>query len=134
MENKFYVPELEEFCIGFEYQELNHKNEWFDKEYGSFLPKTISQYIKDKEIRVKHLDREDIEAEGWNYSNLAKNYCIIDDKQDGINTLGLWLNIVGDKIQIIDCRIPMHEVLFYGTIKNKTELRKLMIQLNIKTK
>lgn len=135
MESQYYTPEVEEFHKGFEF-------EWFDNQFKkqSFRITTdddleiIEDEIRERKIRVKYLDREDVKSLGWNYSNLAKNFCILTTESDGENNQGLWLNSIQNKYQIIDCRIPMHQVLFFGTIKNKSELKKIMIQTGIVNK
>lgn len=71
MENKYYTPTIEEFYIGFEYE-----SNYLEKE-GVWIKKVLTQeesgfffenYIADAsplEFRVKYLDQEDIQNEGW---------------------------------------------------------------------
>ena len=84
MENKYYTPEIEEFYVGFKYERGNKATEgnstkWYKEKI------TSAQEIVDifccEEIRVKYLDKEDIESlgftliqEGNTFSKLAKIY------------------------------------------------------------
>lgn len=130
--NKYYTPDYEEFCIGLEY-EIVGANTVEKYVFGidseeSFIPYYDIKYLKDdildKSLQVKYLDREDIEAEGW-----------IEDKRfpDNYTMPGFCLYVEEDKI-IIDNgeEYEMEIVYFRGNIKNKSELRRLMKQLNIK--
>jgi hypothetical protein len=120
MENKYYIPEISEFHVGFEYESKTLKNDvWEHRICASIDVFEACEALKYDEniVRVKYLDRQDIEECGWNYSNLAQRFCIIDESADGVNNQGLWLYYVGSKIRIADCRFPMHQVLFFGNIK-----------------
>ena len=88
MEKKYYTPSIEEFHVGFEY-EINQNNKWIKKEFNPVkkddsitsnlfefddvykrLKSITNRWDSEKkkvvvsyeEIRVKHLDREDIES------------------------------------------------------------------------
>lgn len=71
MENKYYTPNIEEFHVGFEYERLYQNDDilyQWDKEEMSvnFLTlDDIDNEILNEEIRVKFLDKEDIESLGW---------------------------------------------------------------------
>jgi hypothetical protein len=134
MENKYYTPKLGEFFQGFEYQVLRNNN--WEKEDLLYSNKYIKVHgfsyldslIQSNKVRVKYLDREDIESLGWKY--------LCDDK-DGRNH-SLYKK---DKYLISDYRTYDYEdikiwitggkVLFQGIIKNKSELIKLLKQLEI---
>jgi hypothetical protein len=71
--------------------------------------------------RVKYLDREDIESLGFkcmggNWYHDNKAYQII----------GTW-----ESIEVSRGQHEYRDVLFKGTIKNKSELKRLLKQLNI---
>ena len=140
--NKYYVPDISEFHVGFEYEEyINGRRDWVkqtvETSYSDQYPLCIAILIDrdDKydfeNLRVKLLDREDIESFGFKLSHLTERYCMIDKDADGVNNKGIWLYYVGDKMCIVDLRTQMHHNLFFGTIKNKSELRKLLFQLGI---
>lgn len=80
MENKYYTPEIEEFCVGFEYEYLekdfvirdgkrSYEYTWnkqlcfIGENYGFDLG-TIEGCL-DSQVRVKYLDQEDIESLGF---------------------------------------------------------------------
>ena len=76
MENKYYTPEIEEFCVGFEYESriAGYDDEWtkettyamFRDGWESNIDDVLAMY-KDggDEFRVKHLDSSDIESLGF---------------------------------------------------------------------
>jgi hypothetical protein len=130
---KYYTPEIEEFCIGFEYEREDYgeedvwKKEILDFEYGWL---EISQnFHKDK--RVKYLDQEDIESLGFkldpirSYFNYRNSFSLINEPYK------LSLDHIYNENRVI---LRAHKVdyptktLFEGTIKNLSELRKLLKQ------
>ncbi len=159
--NRYYTPKVEEFHVGFEFEVLQFLGEpIFDKVNGSVDLSTVEHtWIQQKikflsdvsenfcviysggekiqesignSIRVKYLDREDIESLG--FKETSNKYF----KKDALPSMGYWLNIVldlrfgWDDVTIRGTRGTTEEgYLFRGSIKNKSELRKLMLQLNI---
>lgn len=93
---------------------------------------TLSSFLKEGILRVKYLDQRDIESLDWKFekSKLKKNF--IDRFKYKQYTL---------EIRYSDCRIIIDKdlnafteypnILFYGIIKNKSELMKLLTQLEI---
>lgn len=135
MENKYYVPDIEEFHVGFEYEaKIYNSNEWVKL---AFKPNTFENsfdYDNDKgysvgeSIRVKFLDRQDIEELGW---ELRIGNSAFDSFVKGKNYI---LTSFGE--QKIDIRHvndwgDVETRLFCGTIRNKSELARLMLMLNI---
>lgn len=141
MENKYYIPEPEEFFMGFQFQYLSHAGEWLNHTFGeSSFNNTESDQYDDYLMkwahamtRVKCLNREDIESLGW---RCREPY--------------IWQFFVGnhDRYQLITPIYTKNEnfssdepiiikdtvenwYLFMGLIKNKSELVKLMKQLGI---
>ncbi len=128
---KYYTPTIEEFHVGFEFEQkignsVSTKDEVWLKSIFSFIPNAdkILEILSGDLIRVKLLDREDIESLGWiqrDYdtfdfgSNIAFEF--IPEETSYIYTYGGGKNL---------------DTIFKGTIKNKSELQKLMVQLNIK--
>lgn len=121
--SKYYTPEIEEFHVGFEFEEF-YNDVWNQRVYisGYFMDYDMScRFGKEKDkIRVKYLDREDIESTIFYFD---ENGCYHDrwaDKSlfhsDGENKV--MIKIKGDTV-------------FHGTIKNKSELKKLLKQLGI---
>lgn len=127
MENKYYTPNLEDFHVGFEYEVKEEKT--FEKVvfkitdiYNYPLINTIlnlQEKVEDSYIRVKYLDREDIESLGWSYNEEFKYFRIREDF--------ILLEYQNNEILIQEDG----ENLFWGKIKNKSELKKLMKQIGI---
>lgn len=137
---KYYTPSIEEFHVGFEYEELigvdNEQEDWSCK---SFNPKNYidryGEYTFDETplsdwIRVKYLDKEDIEELGfeesldepdewfWKFKGNIGIQLYFDDKYRNKDQ-GIGITIYDDKI------------IFSGYIKNKSELKVLLKQLGI---
>jgi hypothetical protein len=125
-ENKYYTPEIEEFHVGFEYEE---------KPKGSIeYAYTPNVWIKEYHLkhlftritpRVKHLDREDIESLGCEYFREEYPYAIykrgfvyVFFREEMPNNVIVSYDIDGYKSQI-----------FNGTVKNKSQLRNLFKML-----
>lgn len=147
MEAKYYVPDLYEFRVGFEFEckdALDKGEEDYRLCYlSSPLTKEskIIQKLEDGKIRVRYLNSNDIESLGFKF--------IKDDSTgDGHNRwydlysfnkydLAHWNGLGRDysvKSQIWDNKVLIQEddhTIFEGTIKNKCELEVLLKQLNI---
>lgn len=140
MDNKYYTPTIEDFHVGFEYEifedfDILPEKIWHKQVYGEdgndpeSMDFVLMGYM-DK-FRVKYLDREDIESMGWYFKS----------KTDG-GLDYLWSNnhihsIIFDPITK-RCVITIRDedrkedyTAFVGTIKNKSELKKIMQQTNI---
>jgi hypothetical protein len=167
METKYYTPSIDEFCIGFEYEYslMGHR---FVKENNTLVNRTepVKHWIKGivedidtlkmlevnfintDRLRVKYLDKVDIESLGFeeeDYSDLdigkfTKVYATFGKNKD-TKLYGATLftgNIVDSTYIKIDGAISpgpimgyLGRTIFKGNIKNKTELGKLLKQLNI---
>lgn len=141
-ENKYYTPSIEEFYVGFEYEELDWDE--FSREFGensthSFKEREWLEYLNLKamakhlethpnEIRVKYLDKEDIESFefkscgqlgipygiGDGYLTPDEEFCMIDHKKDN------WYTISKKN------KPNIYTNVFAGKIKNKSELAKIL--------
>jgi hypothetical protein len=122
--SKYYTPEIEEFHVGFEYQ-FRIGSSWVDMVYTS--AHGLEGRILTDLVRVKYLDREDIESLGFKY--LKKGW--------GDESLVFRLNkSVGYELYFRgrgSCHITNsnEKVLFDGTIKNKSELKKVLKMIGI---
>ena len=135
----YYTPELEEFRIGFQYEWLNEDKEWVKVD----SPEVITPDGYDEQfygLRVKHLDREDIEGEGWNMDQETKDGAFF-----FIGEEGYWGDVYSlvchnDHLRFDDnyTKIRIHRmfgdkgIIFDGIILNLSVFRELMKQLNIK--
>ena len=149
-DNKYYTPEIEEFHVGFEYEwkgRVDWKKTAVDDDDGDIQnPFDNFNYgIQTQTIRVKHLDRSDIESLGWEYNHkMAReehNYEPIDCWEISIDTTEnkekyYTLFIYKEKLYVEHHEYQnsvgrTEEGLFKGTIKNKSELKRLLKQLEI---
>lgn len=126
---KYYTPEIEEFHVGFEYEALwgieNVDGEWLKE---TFSDKQSTNDLEDV-IRVKHLDREDIESFGFEF------------KEPGLYEIGeifsLFTEHDHDQLQVIIVRGTgekvwrPHRKIFEGHIKNKSELARVLKQVGV---
>ena len=134
--NKYYTPEIEEFHVGFEY-EFRHEdyidNGWkrydspeFNHEREDCVPFNSNKL---NEFRVKYLDQSDIESLGWIDGELRGMTPFIFNEMNPDNEFQLYYQFDNQFAQIYNCH---SQFVFQGAIKNKSELIKLMQQLNIK--
>ena len=128
MEPKYYTPTLNEFFDVFEYECFDLV--WNKTTFDFRDLEVIDDEIREGKIRVKHLDIQDIESLGWEISKIQRNpktTCF--EKSDTAFRFVLEIDIDSVKIDAyLDFKIPM----FIGSVKNKSELKKLMQMLNIK--
>lgn len=142
--SKYYTPEIEEFHIGFECEIKLFDSEEYVKAIYSTITDEI--FCKDSNgniwtndtIRVKYLDQEDIESLGWKRDIMRSHKLTkqLYNKENWILLHDTELNQVS-----IIIRDPFKEKdyieLFklkgfdYLIVKNKSELKKLLKQLNI---
>lgn len=138
--NKYYTPDISEFHVGFEYECLDLSDDFESKTWrkqifeGEDLRGYFTEEIKKGEIRVKHLDREDIESFGFEVKSdygvgtsyhLHNSYRLDTVKREGITYSEFEVRIF--KIGILDCL----DRIFIGDIKNKSELKRILVQTNI---
>lgn len=159
MENEYYTPTIEEFHIGFEYEyksfiyeyQVEHlggksfkvltnpksKFDWvkcvfkgddflyFDDDQ---IQSNLNMFIEEKSIRIKYLDKEDIESFGFQHM-IGYVYNLV-DKNKGPFRLEYFEND-----NLLSIFYPEYykngEQLFKGIIKNKSELKVLLKQLNL---
>lgn len=142
MENKYYTPELEEFHPGFRVS--TNMVESLEIDYKTFVEwgrhNTFYIGVQDGYIRVKYLDRSDIEELGWEYKGdhwfYKGNVCYRIEKEMEY----YWLHTSPDDPTTVSILIGDEDgytleggpYLFDGQIKNYNELKTLMKWLNIK--
>ena len=150
MENKYYTPSIEEFFVGFEYEELEFLPVK-DPHFGIKIKKNIfAEHIwktgysnwqfldnlKDGKIRVKYLDSSDIEEFLNIKPKLGESYIFLKD----VNFRPNWLiGVYAHKIRIFFNPLTKwlkveylltgneeFEKFFEGSVKNKSEFIKLL--------
>ena len=149
-ENKYYTPIIDEFHVGFEYEkydkreatykENNFKStNWhkFKYDIGSIKLSKLPTYLYEKNIRVKYLDKEDIESLGFTYDKTSSksqlkffkdNLCLFyrpKSKQLGTFTVD------PSKSHYMIKYVRDNKHISTLTIKNKSELKRLLKQLDI---
>jgi hypothetical protein len=142
MENKYYTPTIEEFHVGFEYEseEDPYNGIWKEQEVDQFSLGNVRVYFKDSdvEIRVKHLDQEDVESFGigaWTDSRgYWRGFKTKNDNQyyvfhHNVDRIQSWCII-----EIVDKDTEKRRVLFNGMIKNKSELKKVLKMIGYESK
>lgn len=131
MENNYYTPSIEEFHIGFEYKEYQFlTKDWKTVKCEFIKPDTT---IDPKWFKVKYLDKEDIESLGWKFEK----------EHAGLEQLSFSINgPIYEDILYMDFDLDSKYMRiawlgegditrFSGTIKNKSELKRLLKQLEI---
>ncbi len=125
MESKYYTPDISEFYIGFIFEvqqqeelygEVTYSEEWLEFEFQK------NNTIPDlKYCRVKYLDKEDIEELGFE-KNVRGTHFNKGDYQ-------LYLDI--HPVHNVTIYDDYPRMIFQGTVKNKSELKKLLKQLRV---
>jgi hypothetical protein len=168
LNNKYYTPDISEFHVGFEYdnfdclgdgnrfwqenkkwwQTIDNKDTSYIKESCLMSYKDLQEAIKNEEVRVKYLDKEDIESLGFKYDvneSGEEHPCLYEthgyssayyiDRQNTESRTAYLLFHFPDNFviidSIVDCGQGREEMLFRGFIKNKSELKVLLKQLGI---
>lgn len=159
-ENKYYTPTVDEFYIGFEYELLilkpirddrfgiMLKKEMFDSKRWSNVSWNVdfTEDLKNGKIRVKYLDKEDIESFGFKFDatrskvdgNFVGSYenekYYLDYSPHNYNgsfNSNVHLRIMKIKDFPITSYQNNYQFIYDGIVKNKSELKKLLIQLEI---
>ncbi len=142
MENKYFTPDIEDFCIGYEL-EMNwnraYEEKWVpikisvqDEEfaYTSELSEIVDALHDGmSEARVLYLTKEQIEAEGWKHDDRYN-----DVKHFYINEIQLTLYIGYLKKEIIYHHISIFHgggIMFRGKCKDINTFRKIIKLLGI---
>tara|TARA_R110000823_G_scaffold313450_1_gene441119 strand:- start:40 stop:456 length:417 start_codon:yes stop_codon:yes gene_type:complete len=137
--SKYYTPSIEEFHVGFEFED-RHSNypeeekNWISRLYtlrAEYELDTVQDRIKNNKIRVKHLDREDIESLGWVSGESYGMSCYLRTDENGVAIIdGYQLDFHSWELVEI-YQESTSDLKFSGTIKNKSELKQILKQLGI---
>ena len=153
MENKYYTPSIEEFCVGFQYEKrVNNigekveayfavdgdivkvpdyictEEDWAGKEFSlsNSEEQNIEKLIEEGRLRVKYLTKEDIESLG--FKNILGNDIYSIEQND------ITYHLIPISSYRFEIR-PSHPSNIYGgflgTIKNKHELKRVLTMLGI---
>jgi len=138
-EAKYYTPKIEEFHVGFEYEvNSDYNDNWkpktvkdFGDLYDAWDGLSFEGHLEAGHIRVKFLDREDIEAEGWiPYTLGNKRHFVLGEfhlyflpnEEEPENSLVIICDATGVNVNIAE---NAHK-LFCGTVKNRSKLNEVM--------
>lgn len=145
IENKYYIPDIKEFRPGFEY-EITNGYEWVEKKFSkldlkSFLYGELENGIKQEYIRVKYLDRQDIESVNFGKKFTERQVLFGDEvwtyqKHIGICTyrINYWSNDCKCVIEIHnDETMNLNEFhqIFNGNIKNISVLKEVLEMIGV---
>ena len=127
---KYYVPEINEFHIGFEYEyedinESGSTTSWYKtivKENECYIIDQHLKYSDNLNLRVKYLSREDIESLGWKFNTdlYIRNNLTLQVHKDSI-TIKYYDNFNNDSRTLVE----------QINIKTKDEFITLLKQLRI---
>ena len=134
MENKYYLPKIEEFHVGFEYEYLNDTdNAWYKQIFNRGIGFDNNPSIG--RCKVKYLNKEDVKSFGF----ICTGDCGAEKEFQKDYKYGwIVLEMSFDNKITIEYEWENNTIghtstrtLFIGKIKNKSELKKLLIQLEI---
>lgn len=151
--NKYYTPEIEEFHVGFEYEvfqkgtpydpsilttfPVNEEDTWNKYTFPDpFFGYRVDILLQKQTVRTKYLDREDIESLGWRYKSKATDIWF--EKEGSFDMFGwttykatLHYGLHDKKLTIFVLDGIEEHILYRGRCNNKSELRRILNQLNI---
>lgn len=125
---KYYTPEIEEFHVGFEFEAKTSNDTWVKTAFNNLrlINQMVDVLIKE-EVRVKYLDRGDIESLGFKHSHHSTSYTNYFEKDN----IEISVDSKSKRLRVKRLFKISNDLLFKGTIKNKSELKKLLKQLGI---
>jgi hypothetical protein len=129
MKDKYYTPTIEEFHVGFEYESSyledydTWKKEIIDTVDVGYFYSTYTGDAVPTEFRVKYLDREDIESFGFVFKG--------GDTHLTYHSGGYAITHAPSSNKIDIYYYDGYEFVSNIVIKNKSELKRLLKQLNI---
>ena len=121
--NKYYTPELEEIFNSPEliYSENIHINPYVYRDETKII--NLKEDFDINIVKVKYLDQEDIESLGFIKDKTIDNYWKLNNIVLRIKNFKISIYVYDD--------YTVDKLIFEGIIKNKSELIKLLKQLNI---
>ena len=139
--DKYYTPKIEEFHVGFEYESEEMSKCGSSTEMVKSVINTPRDIINafdfndwHSSVRVKYLNKEDIESLGFTQ---ITNDCFDLPIKEYRGRINQEIRLLIGKTVLIYLAMDMkyndkeNLILFTGNIKNKSELKKLLKQLNI---
>jgi hypothetical protein len=133
-EEEYYIPTIEEFHIGFECEAtLPYGSKTFIPIVMKGVGEDVIRYHKENVYRVKYLDGNDIESLGFKPQN---NYFMFSIKGEENEKMNLHFALYFHEDQEVkiyyQIGFGMYSfVLFKGKVKNKSQFKRLLKQLEI---
>lgn len=135
----YYTPTIEEFHVGFECEvatiSLDGDEGWSEELIGPTWFNSIGQggitesLVELSRFRVKYLDQEDIESLGFEYKGVKDGReFYIDSYEKKADPTWIVINYTTNDHSISLCD-EKGWVFFRGTIKNKSELKRILKQV-----
>ena len=120
---KYYIPNIEEFHVGFEYELFfDDGNYWESRKVLGYEcdPHSFENLMSIRGMRVKYLDRADIESLGFEESVIKLQSWTSKD----CTGIQLWQGevLIFSKFGMFDREL----LVFKGIIKNKSELKRVL--------
>ncbi len=135
--SKYYTPEISEFHVGFIHSYVNtDTGVWHSTQIDVAMEiKAAEQTLEyfPERLKVKHLDQSDIESEGWEDLNISSITSVTHYTKKNVSNFYILTHYEGGKVDIssrLGGEAP-DQFLFQGVIKNKSELKRLLKQLEI---
>lgn len=155
MKNKYFTPDIEDICIGYEYEQLvtslseslsKSEPEWMKCKFPD--PFTIDRilllYERKEQLRVPYLNKEQIEVEEWVYKGKISTRNMPPEPFNKIelefikDNLSLSYDIISNILKISkviditkDIEYKITTDLFYGECKDINTFRKICKLLEI---
>jgi len=136
-QSKYYTPDIKELRVGFEYEYSGNKGKDWDIGIIESLYdfEDLIDDLRYDDIRVKYLDRLDIEEVGFTYledQGMSENNgyrFTIPDNTFFRSFYHLFYWKTNNRLKI---ERPFMGCIFDGIIKNKSELKELLEKIGIK--
>ena len=138
-DNKYYTPTIEEFHVGFEYEENSITGiSWVKRNLTSKIIEHEINHFGTNKYRVKYLDKEDIESLINNIESISEfhgdtievKFKSKNEREDNLTSVIILYN-TKSKWMLISQNLANYINRFAGYIKNKSELKVLLKQLDI---
>ena len=133
MDTKYYTPDISEFHVGFEYERMNgtdwEKAELTNVDCWGTMARGYENEFEEidsliRSVRVKCLDKEDIESFGFEHDQTTKDGSYF--YSGTLITENQWcINLKDFTIDIYDIN-SKSDFRFNGLVKNKSELKRIL--------
>lgn len=135
--NNYYTPTAEEFHIGFKYELIFKNSREGEEEYleciydGEYNLADLNYKIRHEKVRVKYLNKEDIESLGFVMivEKNEKHFYFTDPEFPECKLLRLTFYNEIPEVLIFSRFETNNSTSFSGYVKNKSELKRILKQI-----